>query len=97
MQITKRQRKEIIKKAIKLIEADDETFLCGAFTKAIKEVLKTYVDYIPEEIQKYVPEFTFENALRFNANGGYVWWNHDNYALDKQYRLNFLHYLLEIT
>jgi hypothetical protein len=95
MKVTRKQKEEIIKIAIKL----QPDFLCHTLSYGIQQVLKVDCPSDPIAIQKYIPEFRRSVAIKhFSATRSVVWWDTSPYdergTADSRNRLRFLRYLL---
>ena len=94
MKITLKQKRKIIREAIKELKLD-ETYLCHILGEAIEKVLGIQKDsvYQYKSVQKYIPKFQKSVAIKyFNAKRHYVWWETDE--VGQALRLAFLKYLL---
>jgi hypothetical protein len=92
MKITKKERREIIKRSIADVKAGD-TYLCYILSKNIKIVKTGYYPPFYCAIRGFIPEFKQTTAVKhFNAHRLPAWW--DTQASGQRNRLRFLNYLL---
>jgi hypothetical protein len=93
MEITRKQKEEIIKRAKKDIVNGRFHFLCPALGDAIEIVTGTEIDSWFKDIKKIFPRFSQKTAFKyFGAREHFIcWWSGQEIKL----RIKFLNYLLD--